>query len=79
MSGSGSRRWLLTVAGDVELAALARELGDLDVDLDADVVPLEPDEVVVACSGPSDLPERLRARPHPAILGVYPDSPQRLY
>lgn len=76
---TGQQRWLLTVSVDVEVASLARELESLDVALDDDPVPLEPDELAIGCTGPSDLPRRLRTRPHPAILGVYPDSTLTLY
>lgn len=76
---SGEQRWLLTVSVDVEVPALARELAPLDIALDDDAVPLEPDELAIGCTGPSDLPQRLRAHPHPAILGIYPDSSLTLY
>lgn len=74
-----AQRWLLTVSADVRVSDLARDLEPLEVTLDDDAVPLEPEELAIGCSGPMDLPRRLRARPHPAILGVYPDSSLQLY
>lgn len=76
---TAAQRWLLTVSADVEVVVLARDLEPLEVTLDDEAVPLEPDELAIGCTGPTDLPRRLRARPHPAILGVYPDSSLHLY
>ena len=77
---SAETRWLLTVTVDIEIGQLAVELRVHHVHFDdPHPVPLGSDELVVGCWGPSDLPERLRARPHPAVLGIHPDSPQELF
>jgi hypothetical protein len=71
--------WLLTVPTDVDLDALADELALLDAELRGDgPVPLGPGEQVVGATGPSDLPDRIRAANLP-VLQINPDSGLTLY
>lgn len=87
---SGHTRWLLTVGTDVELRRLADELHSMDVDIDNvnDAVgtdaalpgtPLGTGEMVIACRGPADLPDRLMENPHPHVRSVHLDSDLELF
>ena len=67
-------RWLVTVqalADQQQLQQGLEKLGCKSIALE-EAVPLENDEMLVACEGPADLPKR--ARGVEAVVGVYPDS-----
>jgi hypothetical protein len=67
-------RWLLTVAADADVAALADALVQLDAELtDEDPVPLDQCEQVLSAAGPRDLPDKVRQAGLP-VHKVSPDS-----
>lgn len=72
-------RWLLTVADDLDVTALANGLAQCGAELtDDEPVPLDRSEQALGAIGPRDLPERIERAGLP-VHKVSPDSDFTLY
>nr|ASV46956.1 selenophosphate-dependent tRNA 2-selenouridine synthase [uncultured bacterium] len=71
--------WLITAGGECSFEALEALVAGAGGALDPSrpAVPMGEGEVVVAATGPRDLPARLRGAP--GVRGVHPNSELTLY